>query len=189
MSYHIYRTEAIVLRSYPHAEADRMLMLYTEDFGLIHARAQGVRHERSKLRYALTDFSRVHASLVRGKAGWRLVGAIPIAQAPSSRKELIVFARVCSLVLRLVHGEDRNEYLFHTLNAAHEQLFSGEDAELIEAVSVSRVLHALGYVAPDNSDGALFTEHAYESASLEQLRSALPRVVQRINDTLAVTQL
>jgi len=189
MSYRIYRTDAFVLRSRPHAEADRMFTLYTDDFGLLYARASGVRLERSKLRYALSDYSHVHVALVRGKAGWRLVGAIGGTPAMPHKKHLIAFARIASLVVRLVQGEDRNEYLFGTLGAARHSLEAGEDPELIEIVSVSRILHALGYVAPRPIDEHVFAEQAYESVSLERSRAALPQLIQRINHTLSATQL
>ena len=166
-----------------------MLTLYTDDFGLLYARAAGVRLERSKLRYALADYTYTHVALVRGKAGWRLVGAIGQATEMPERRAIVSFARIASLVTRLVHGEDRNEYLFGTLRAARESLQRGEDSELIEVISVSRILHALGYVAPHPGDELLFTDEAYNGVSLQTLRVSLPSLVQRINSTLAVTQL
>jgi DNA repair protein RecO (recombination protein O) len=189
MSYRIYRTDAIVLRSYPYREADRTLVLYTEDFGLVYAHAQGIRHEKSKLRYALTDLSRAQVALVRGKAGWRVTGAVSILLPAADKASLLSLARIASLTTRLVQGEDQNPYLFNTLTSAHERLAKGEQAELIEVVSVSRMLHALGYIAPDTSDEPLFADRAYEPEALDRTRTMLPRLVRRINDTLAVTQL
>lgn len=190
MSYRIYRTDAIVLKSYPYREADRTLVLYTEDFGLLYAHAQGIRHEKSKLRYALTDLSRAQVALVRGKAGWRVTGAVSILLPTTSKTGLLSLARIASLTTRLVQGEDRNDYLFSTLTSAHERLSKGDTADLIEAISVSRMLHALGYIAPDTAtDESLFIEGAYEPEALDMTRAVLPRLVRRINDTLAVTQL
>lgn len=189
MSYRIYRTDAIVLKSYPYREADRTLVLYTEDFGLLYAHAQGIRHERSKLRYALTDLSRAQVALVRGKAGWRVTGAVSKALPAGGKPALLSLARIAALTTRLIQGEDRNGYLFSTLTTAHELLAKGEETELIEVVSVSRMLHALGYIAPDAVDEMLFKDHAYEPAALDTTRAELPRLLRRINETLAVTQL
>lgn len=189
MSYRIYRTETIVLRSYPYREADRTLVLYTEDFGLVYARAQGIRHERSRLRYGLTDLAHSQVALVRGKAGWRVTGAVPRSTYPIERNALLALARISVLVTRLVHGEDQNAYLFNTIMSAHQRLREGERADLIEVVSVSRILHALGYIAPDASDVHLFAEHAYESETLKMTEAKLPHLLRRINETLSLTQL
>jgi DNA repair protein RecO len=189
MSYRIYRTDAIVLRSYPHREADRTLVLYTEDFGLVYAHAQGIRHERSKLRYALTDLSRAQVALVRGKAGWRVTGAVSTHLPKGDKAALLSLARIASLITRLVHGEDQNGYLFNTLAMAHEQLAHGEPTDVIEVVSVSRMLHALGYIAPEPTDEPLFRGRAFEPEALDLTREMMPRLLHRINETLAATQL
>lgn len=188
MSYRIYRTRAIVLRSYPYREADRTFALYTEDFGLIYVRAQGVRHERSRLRYALCNLSFAKIALVRGKAGWRLTGAVADSGAPRERSALLAQARIASLISRLVGGEEANQYLFDTIIGARDLLMAGGDPELIEIVSVSRILHTLGYVAPESVDGNIF-QPIYEISTLESARTTVPRLVARINKALAETQL
>ena len=189
MSYRIYRTEALVVRALPHRDADRLLVLYTADFGLLFARASGIRRERSRLRYALGELSLAEVALVRGKAGWRITGAIARAGAPRQKQALLSLARIGALLSRLVHGENRDPYLFSTLAAAHRALHAGSDPEAIEVVTVSRVLHALGYVAPGADDAALYADTAYAAASLQEVEQVLPRLVGRINAALAATQL
>lgn len=188
MSYRIYRTRATVLRSFPYREADRTLALYTEDFGLIYARAQGVRLEKSRLRYAVCDLSIANVSLVRGKAGWRLTGAIAQNISRLDRESLVSYARIAALVSRLVGGEEPNSYLFDTLMQAHTLLSAKSDPELVEVVSVSRILHSLGYVATESSDKDIF-DTEYTIDALESARPSMPRLVSRINEALIATQL
>lgn len=136
MSYAVYTTRGWILASAPSGEASKSYSIYTEDFGLVSARAQGVRKLDSKLRYNLDDFSFATLSLVRGKEFWRLTGAEK-AELPEGGK--LARARVLSLVKRLVHGEERNEALFRALSR-----LTGEGAG--EADSLAGVLAALGYL-------------------------------------------
>ena len=53
--YEKYQTEALVLGNREMGEADRVIALFTRDFGLVRARASSIRTERSKMRYAIQD--------------------------------------------------------------------------------------------------------------------------------------
>ena len=46
--HHIYKTRAIILNSQPIKEADKQLILLTQDFGLIRVIGQGTRKIESK---------------------------------------------------------------------------------------------------------------------------------------------
>jgi len=63
--HHIYHTHGFILSSRNNGEANRMLMIYTREMGLIRAVAQGIRLHKSKLRFTLQDFSYVNVDLVR----------------------------------------------------------------------------------------------------------------------------
>src|SRR3989344_2568587 len=116
--YRIYSTEGLILRSRDVGEASKVLSLFTKELGLIHARAQGVREGRSKLRYHLQDFSLASFDLVRGKNGWRVTGARDaenLALFPITEKEnaaLSILISISSLLTRLLHGEEKNIELY-----------------------------------------------------------------------------
>src|SRR3989344_669357 len=105
-------TEALVLGNREMSEADRVVALFTRDFGLVRARASSIRKERSKMRYALQDYSCANVSLVKGKRGWRLAGAAALKSATGDRKYISTFARIAELTMRLLHREEKNQYLF-----------------------------------------------------------------------------
>ncbi len=60
-------TEAVVLRSFPFGEADRVLHLYTASTGRLGAVAKGVRRTKSRFGGRLEPFSHVELGLHRGR--------------------------------------------------------------------------------------------------------------------------
>jgi DNA repair protein RecO (recombination protein O) len=102
----IHTTEGFIIDSRPYGEADKLLSIFTRDFGLVMATAQGIRLEKSKLRYYCQDYSFGTFSLVRGKEFWRLTSAqgsdAPQPAAPAEP----LFARIAQLLRRLIHGEE-----------------------------------------------------------------------------------
>jgi recombinational DNA repair protein (RecF pathway) len=187
--YQKYTTEALVVGSRESGESDKVFALYTRDFGLVRARASAVRTEQSKMRYALQSLAHCDVSLVRGKRGWRVAGARAIAPAPS--EGAAVFARIGSLVLRLVQGEERNEYLFAALAEAHAALAHAtpEVCPTIEIVCVARTLFALGYISGEALSTALFTHTAYTGESLLEAETLKDKLLISINKAIAETQL
>ena len=133
--YQKYHTEALVLGSYANGEADKTVVLYTRDFGLVRARATGVRTEKSRMRYAIQHYSHTHVSLIRGKRGWRLAGAIALRTAQGDVRGVATLARVAELTMRLVQGEEKNEFLFATLTEAHHAL-TQENADSFASIEI-----------------------------------------------------
>ena len=194
--HHIHHSEAFILGSRPKGEDSKMLILYTRELGLIFAHAQGIRKISSKLRYVLQDFSRVQIDLVRGKEIWRLTTAAPIhsyTHILRARPAERILARIASLLIRLVPGEEASEEVFQTLSRTYTLLEvegqSAEDYRALELLSVARILVALGYlsratpgVTRHDDSGAVmpeeFTDIAYQH-----------RLIRDINQALAATQL
>jgi DNA repair protein RecO len=189
--YQKYNTEALVLGSRDGGESDKTFALFTKDFGLVRARASAVRKEHSKMRYALQNYAHVDVSLVKGKRGWRAAGAAAVKNASGDVRGVAAFARICELVLRLVHGEEVNLYLFAALSEAHDALMR-EDCDVfgtIEIVCVARVLYTLGYISNEALSSALFTHTAYTGESLVEAETMRDELLTSINRALAETQL
>jgi len=189
--YQKYHTEALVLGNRESGEADRTIFLFSRDFGLVRARASAVRGERSKMRYALQNYSLTNASLVKGKRGWRVAGATALKIARGDERGIAVFARASELVMRLVQGEERNEYLYAALFEAHEALVREkvEAFATIEIVCVARILYALGYISAEALETALFTHTAYTGEHLVEAETMRDRLLLSINKAIAETQL
>ena len=154
---HKYRTEAFVLSRQPIREHDASIVLATVDFGIIRARAMGVRKPGSKMAIGLQTFTQSEITLIRGKEGWRLTGALPIKNWAGE----LTFearpraARVCELMQRLSHGEEAEPRLYEEALAFAEALPSlhGEGQDSAECLAALRVLHILGHDAGELPGG------------------------------------
>lgn len=189
--YQKYHTEALVLGNREMGEADRTVALFTRDFGLVRARASSVRKEHSKMRYSVQDYARADVSLVKGKRGWRLAGATALKSATGDRKCVATFARIAELTMRLVHGEEKNEYLFETLANAHQALMTETHTSVtaVEVVCVARILYALGYISPEALESTLFTHTAYGIEHLSEVEAKRDQILSSINKAIAETHL
>jgi len=189
--YEKYQTEALVLGNREMGEADRVIALFTRDFGLVRARASAVRKEYSKMRFAVQDYARADVSLVRGKRGWRLAGATALKPATGDRKCIATFARIAELTMRLVHGEEKNEYLFETLANAHQTLMTGTHTSVtaVEVVCVARTLYALGYLSSEALESTLLTHTAYGIEHLSEAEAKRDQILSSINKAIAETHL
>lgn len=143
-----YVTPAIVLSRTSIGEASALVTLLTSDFGLLRARAQGVRKSGAKLSHALRTLSELDASLLYGKEGWRLSGASLVEDhftelPPAARLRA---GRISLLLLRLVHGETKEPELFRAFRSLLIAL-KDEDEEkqdAAECLAALRIVNALG---------------------------------------------
>jgi|JI10StandDraft_1071094.scaffolds.fasta_scaffold15893_6 DNA repair protein RecO (recombination protein O) len=190
--HHIYHTQALILRSRQKGEANKMIVLYTKELGLVHAATQGIRLLRSKLRFALQDFSIARVDLVRGKDVWRITSATPgthIAIGETDRDLIARYARVFRLLEKLCAGEESNPELFDDLMVFIDALKHAEFSARhdIELHIVFRMLFNLGYIAPtDALQPLIASPFGTPTDALVAQRRA---VTQMINDALRESQL
>ncbi|HRH22994.1 MAG TPA: recombination protein O N-terminal domain-containing protein [Candidatus Paceibacterota bacterium] len=192
MSYHVYQTKGFVLGSAPLGEAHKSYTVYTRDMGLIFASAQGIRLTQSKLRYSIDDYKLTLFALVRGREVWRITNAREGEGSPLSGKRLVLFARAASLVRRLLHGEEKNEYLFDSLESLYLYLsqtaVSSQNLSTLEILVVLRCLYALGYV-----NGSVFEEYVsttlVDESLLDSFSSHKKQAVSAINKALEESHL
>jgi len=197
MSHHIYQTRGFVLGSGNFGEANQSFRILTKDLGLISASAQGVRFLKSKLRYAIHDFSYCDISLVRGKEFWRLTGVskhLDLYEEFRGRQDIfLLFARIFSLLLRLLPGEEKNENLFQYLEEAvlfaQSKNLEPKLVSYFEYILVLRVLFCLGYLG-SSPDTSMFVESPYWSEELLlKMENLTPKILSEINRSLRESQL
>ncbi len=151
MSHRLYSTDAFVLGSRAVGESNRQIELFTRDFGLVRAVAQGVRFAQSKLRYSLYPYAYVRTTLVKGREVWRITGALEAEPSPflSDAKQLRIYASLCSLLVRFVHGEEADPELFDELSFLRTLLsleLAAEFSRELELLGAVRILARLGYL-------------------------------------------
>lgn len=193
MSHTIYNTEAFILFSRNSGEADKMYDLFTKDFGVVSARATGIRKIESKSRYSIQDFRYADVSLVRGKNYWRLISARPIHEL-NSIKSLGTPSRMRSLQLvqKLAPREEPLPDLFGELVSAYS--FSSkahpkqEEMRGLEALLALKILYALGYWGEDQGDKDLVLS-PFNDTSIEKINSVRKDIVKELNKSLRATHL
>lgn len=189
--YAIHTTPGFIIDSRPRGEAGKLLSIFTRDFGLIYASAQGIRLEKSKLRYYTQDYAMGTYSLVRGKEFWRLTSA---AGASRTKSGITFVARLALLLRRLLQGEESNVELFEIVRSTTDYLDTNhdlDDAQLktLESIIVLRCLHALGYVGKDNILKDCLESAVLSVAILAELAPKRALMNQHINKALKESHL
>lgn len=189
--HHIHHTRGVILGSVPIGESNRFYKIFTEELGLVHATAQAVREAKSKLRYSLQDFSWASLDLVRGREVWRITSAQGTEHSIQSTEHRILFARVCALVSRLMHGEGRHGDLFDEIVAISEFLqrekLSHTQEASFEALTTLRILTHLGYFDPKGYED--FVTGAFSHKLLDTFEDVRAEVIPLINESLKVSHL
>lgn len=195
--YKKYTTDAIILDTYDHGEADRSFRLFTEDFGVIFATARSVRKVESKLRFGLQKYAQSEISLVYGKGGWRITGAHPhfnvFTELHGHKRRLVVFFRFIRLLTRLVRGQQPDRRLFRLVAEAVGQLcdtgFDDRYLKELEVITVVRILHRLGYIGESSWLEDIITDRVASDHALAAARKHRREVVRTINKSLRDSQL
>ncbi len=191
MNNHIYTTKSIILKSSNTGEANKLYFLFTEDFGLIIAVAQGIRLGKSKLKGHLQDLNISNVSLVKGKDLWRIVSAERIHKPDFLRSKIELIKNIFSLLLRLIHGEEKNTELFKTIEDFCDFLRKPEISEKnlknLETITVLKILHALGYFKKNL--GEYFADKNISEETLILFEPKRKMAVDEINLALKETHL
>jgi recombinational DNA repair protein (RecF pathway) len=194
MAYHTYTTDALVLESSEGIAADRTVVLFTREVGLVHGRAVSVRRENSKLRYGLQDFSRLTVSLVQGRHGWRIIGAERCTNLyfrAAGRPHRAALLRSVRLLRRLVRGESADTALYDQLVADLVHLTGVEESAVpsAERVLSLRLLASLGYVAPHTAYAPVLAARSPQEACDLLTTAASDASVRAIDRALSVSHL
>ncbi len=158
----IHHTEAFVIKSLSAGEANKRVWLFTREFGLIAALAQGVRKSTAKLQAHITDYALIRVDLVRGKEVWRLISATmehnPLADIVRTARAR-AYVRTLSAVDRFLSGEDPSPELFdHLVEVLNTLSDETVNTKAFDTLSVWRMLVLLGYVAVEDIEESFFKD-------------------------------
>lgn len=196
MPHRIYHSEAIIVGSVSTGEANRFLRLLTPDLGLLWCMAQGVREQKSKLRYGLQTFSHARVDLVRGRELWRLTSAEPIqsffriARIPAAAA---VYDSSVRILARLIAGQSPHhpEIFEETLAALRfldaEEL-SPKELGAFQTLFAARTLRHLGYWAERAPEQSIFRS-SWSPALLASAVPLLSDLSERIAESLQESHL
>lgn len=184
--HHIYTTSAFIISSTPHGEAGKFLLIFTENFGMIGALAQGIRLNKSKLRYHIQDFDYTNISIVRGKEVWRLTGAHEIE---NKVKPNILHIKILKLLKRLLHGEEKNEKLFEIIETLYKADIKEKDYDSVECLTVLRILSTLGYIRNTEKLNIFLENNSINEDIIKNMNENKSKIIRVINVALKESQL
>ena len=119
-----YKTEAVVLRSFRFAEADRVLHLYTLDRGRVGAVAKGVRRTKSRFGGRLEPLSHVEVLLHQGQGELHTVTGAALLHSHRATREdpyrLGIGLIGAEAMLRLFPEQEANPRAFRALTRFFE---------------------------------------------------------------------
>jgi len=122
-----YRTQGFVLKKADFLEADRILTIYTKDFGKLEILAKGLRKIKSKLRGEVELFCLSDIEFVLGKVYKTLIDASLINNFGNTRKDLNrlkLAYKVSQISIDFLKGEERDENLWKLFNEFFQELNS-----------------------------------------------------------------
>lgn len=144
----LYRAEAIVLRRMNLGEADRLLTLYTPEWGKIRVLAKGVRKPTSRKAGHLELFTHSRLLMARGRSLDIVTQAETITPFLPLRKDLIRTSYayyVAELVDRFLEEGEESPALFRLLLETLGHLSEAEDPRLVVRYFELHLLEQVGY--------------------------------------------
>lgn len=194
--HHIHTTEGLVIYSRVHGEANKLVYIFTRDLGLVIAIAQGIRLEKSKLRYNICDYQIAKFSLVHGKEFWRIVGATEIKTNRIAPNDVYyaIFVPISLMLKRLIQGQESHPEIFDYLQNCADFVSKIKDSKLdffatIESLLLIRILFRLGYI--DNKNGliSILNSSDFTIEIINDLISKRIEMNKIINNALRESQL
>lgn len=170
MASEFYQTEGIVLNRKEVGEADRMVTLFTKDFGLVKLLAKGARHAHSKLNPSLNLFSHIRVAFVSGREIWHLTDAEATRYFDSifgTEEKLNLLGRISKFLERFLRPDTKETALWETV---HPLLIFLERAPAawsrdIEVLFYAKALFSLGHLDERN---LLEFSHLFSNIPLEE---------------------
>jgi len=143
-----FRTEAIVLRRSDFGEADRLLTLFSRDYGKIRAIAKGARKPQSRKTGHVELFMRTRFLLAEGR-DLHIITQAELVEAYAALREDLVrttyASYACELLDRFTTEDDRHEDMYDLLAEALDWFAAADDVMLAARTYELRLLTMAGF--------------------------------------------
>ena len=192
--HHIYHTHGFVLSARNSGEANKFVTIYTREMGLVRAIVQGIRLEKSKLRFALQELSYAKIDLVRGRDVWRVTSATHVSSFPlarTDRKSVVLLARIASLLARVCDGEEADRIIFdeciqsmYLLDTEH---IEDRVREALELHLVLHIMSRLGYIGESDLLSTYLVasfDHNKTESLLKERKSIIAHINKALNESM-----
>jgi len=144
-----FTTEGLVIKEMNVGESDRLVTLFTRDYGIIRAFASGAKNIKSKKGAATSLLTYSSFTILKKKDSYRIYEASPIAlffELGSDIEILSLSQYFCELAYNFGEENSPNEELLRLiLNSLHFITKKLKDSELIKAITELRIATICGY--------------------------------------------
>ncbi len=145
----LYKTQGIVIRKNNLNDLDRLLTIYTKDYGKILVKAKSVRKNQAKLKGHLELFLLTHLMIAPGKGFDIITGAETLENFSWLRKDLSSLAGayyLSEITDKLIAGPERDANIWNLLLDSFEELNQKkENTKNIVSNFENKLLEFLGY--------------------------------------------
>lgn len=182
----VYTTHAIVLKRRNVGEADRILTIFSKEYGRMRVVAKGIRRVSSRRAPHLEVFSHVTLMLHKGKTWESVTEVTPIDSFLKLRASLPRVSAayyLCELVDALTAERQEHREVYTLLLNALTALAEGseEPLPLTERFALA-LLRTLGFLAQDRELTAGQIEPYIEGIIEKHLRT--PKILSKLSDTI-----
>lgn len=114
----VYKTEGIVIKRNNWGERDKLLFIYSQDFGKILIKAKSLQKKEAKLKESLEPFNHLHLMMAHGRSIDTIVGAVIINSFPSLKSHLPLVAAayyLSEIIDKLIVGPEKDERIWQLI--------------------------------------------------------------------------
>ncbi len=143
-----YSGEGIILARRNFGEADRILVLFTKDYGKISLIAKGVRKPKSRKRGHVEVFNRIRFQAVRTSSLDIITEAETInsfEEIRKSLKKISVAYYLVEVIGRVIHDSERNREIHDLLLEYLEKISISDSLSSLRKKFVEELLVSLGF--------------------------------------------
>lgn len=173
-----YQSKALLLASYPLKESDKAFVLFTERFGILHARAAAMRNEKSKLRQKSSGYFLLDTVLLQGKAGWRIVELSEPSLHLSNfdMQALLKIGDIFKILLRFVPKDEENKKLFELMLRFLNDMALSKDKKEIEEKSLL-ITHDILLLSGYMKGGILYNTDTHKNYNFTELEQNIKKAI------------
>lgn len=151
--YNIYTTRGIIIKINEIGESDKILSVFTKNFGRLEILAKSARKIESKLRPHLNLFDFTAISFITGREFFKLVDAEKIYSWPNLSKnkaKIKIISKCLFLFEKIICGEEKNKTLWNIILKAflflNKENLQKEELKMFYGIFIIRVLNLSGYI-------------------------------------------
>ena len=175
MSGRVFKAQGIILKRKNTGEADRVVTVFTREFGKLRVIAKGIRKVSSKRAPHLEVFTRVSCVIHNGKTMDAVSEVSPISMYAGIREDLSkvsVAYYLCELIDSLVPERQEQDDMYALLVSSFETLEKPDtNIYLLSREFTLELLWALGFLPRDQSPSGKELQSFIESITERKLKS------------------